>query len=77
MKRELITTLVPDIVRQRTKDVELKRFAVRLMEKSGSFDYTVRVLNDLEQAIRGEIDRLGGNRLLTTFVDSLSLSRLK
>ena len=66
-----------EILRQRTKDTELKRFAVRLMQQSGSFDYTLRVLNELEQAIREEIDKLGGNSLLMSFVESLSVSKLK
>lgn len=57
--------------------MELKRFAVSLMEKSGSFEYTIRVLNNLEQAIRQEIDKLGGNALLMGFVESLSLTQLK
>ena len=66
-----------EILRQRTKDVELKRFAVRLMQDTGSFEYTVRVLNDVEHAIRTEIDKLGGNSLLITFIESLSVRQLK
>lgn len=65
-----------EIVRQRTKDTELKRFAVSLMEKTGSFEYTIRVLNDLEQAIRNEVQKLGGNSLLMGFIESLSVSKL-
>lgn len=57
--------------------MELKRFAVTLMEKSGSFEYTIHVLDDLEQAIKREIEKLGGNSLLMGFVESLSVSQLK
>ena len=32
------------ILRQRTEDVSLKRFAIELVEKSGSFAYTRQVL---------------------------------
>ena len=56
--------------------MELKRFAVSLMEKTGSFEYTICVLNNLEQAIRQEIEKLGGNSLLMGFVESLSISQI-
>ena len=47
------------------------------MQDTGSFEYTVRVLNDVEHAIRTEIDKLGGNSLLITFIESLSVRQLK
>lgn len=39
---------LPDIVRQRTTDIEIKLYALDIMEKMGSFEYTRAVLNDLD-----------------------------
>jgi geranylgeranyl diphosphate synthase type 3 len=50
----------------------VKSFALRLMERTGSFDYTVEYLRRVEKQARDVIASLGGNDLLTTIVDSLS-----
>ncbi len=39
---------VLDIVKQRTHDVDLKKYAVKLLEELGSFRYTVKVLNNIK-----------------------------
>jgi len=59
------------ILRQRTRDVEVKKFAIELMHKAGSFDYTRKVMDDLDKNIRSEISRLGGNVILTKVMDEL------
>ena len=61
-----------NILRQRTEDTELKRHALRCMERSGSFAYTQHVLNSLVADVRTEIKKLGGNALLTAIVDKLA-----
>lgn len=38
-----------DIVRQRTTDVEIKKYAVDVMEKMGSFEYSRKVLKELDE----------------------------
>lgn len=55
---------VINILRQRTDDVELKKFAVDCMEHTGSFEYTRAVLRDLEKEGLAEIEKLGGNEIL-------------
>ena len=67
MNRQLIS-----ILRQRTEDVELKRFAIQCVEQSGSFEYTRQVLLGLEKETFEEIERLGGNPLLVKIVQKLS-----
>jgi len=57
------------ILRQRTEDVALKRFAIELVEKSGSFAYTREVLLKLEADLLTEIERLGGNPMLVKVVE--------
>ena len=62
---------VAAILKKRTKDEDLKRYCVSLMEKIGSFAYTREVLEKLRIEIREEIEALGGNPLLDTFMDDV------
>ena len=49
------------ILQQRTRDVELKKFCVTLLEKFGSFNYTRQTLEELDAEARAEVAKLGGN----------------
>ncbi|CAK9796968.1 Terpene synthase [Anthophora quadrimaculata] len=60
-----------NILRQRTKDLEVKRYCVNLLEKFGSFAYTRAVLEELDKKARDEVQRLGGNPLLIEVLDEL------
>ncbi|XP_029659939.1 geranylgeranyl pyrophosphate synthase-like [Formica exsecta] len=60
-----------NILRQRTKDMEVKRHCIKLLEKFGSFKYTRSVLEELDMKARAEIGRLGGNPLLIKILDEL------
>ncbi|KYM92503.1 Geranylgeranyl pyrophosphate synthase [Atta colombica] len=60
-----------NIVRQRTKDIEVKRHCIKLLERFGSFKYTRNVLEELDSTARIEIERLGGNPLLVKILDEL------
>ncbi|XP_043468175.1 geranylgeranyl pyrophosphate synthase isoform X1 [Leptopilina heterotoma] len=62
---------VLNILRQRTKNVEVKRYCVNLLEKFGSFNYTRNVLSELNEKARKEIERLGGNPYLISLLDEL------
>ena len=59
------------ILRQRTTDLELKKYCVSLLEKYGSFTYTLQTLEDLDQKVRQEVEKLGGNVHLITLMDDL------
>ena len=59
------------ILKQRTNDVEVKKFCISLLESSGAFKYTRTVLETLDKAICSEVDRLGGNMIITTVMDEL------
>ena len=56
---------VSRILRQRTEDVEVKKFCIRLLEEAGSFDYTKTVMRQLDSEICSEIERLGGNPVIS------------
>lgn len=59
------------ILRQRTRDREVKKYCISLLEKFGSFEYTRKTLLALDNEARVEITRLGGNPLLEQVLDSL------
>jgi len=59
------------ILRQRTRDVELKKYCVTLLEKFGSLKYTRHTLEKLDAEMRAEIANLGGNPILEDVLDEL------
>nr|CAD7447757.1 unnamed protein product [Timema bartmani]CAD7458252.1 unnamed protein product [Timema tahoe] len=60
-----------NILRQRTRDLELKRYCITLLERFGSFAYTRNILQELDTDAREEIAKLGGNPLLEDILDQL------
>ncbi|CAD6193539.1 unnamed protein product [Caenorhabditis auriculariae] len=56
---------VINILRQRTQDVEVKRFCILLLQKRGSFQHTVTRLQQLSNELKAEVEALGGNKRLT------------
>ena len=57
------------ILRQRTRDEELKKYCVTLLEKFGSLSYTRRTLEELDAELRAEVAKLGGNPMIEDFLD--------
>ncbi|SAM04077.1 hypothetical protein [Absidia glauca] len=62
-----------NILRQRSESVELKQFALQLLEKTNTFDYCRRFLKDMEKQARDEIALLGGNPKLEKIMSMLSI----
>lgn len=60
-----------NILKQRTNDIEVKKYCVQLLEKAGSFEYTRTVLNQLKAEIRQEVDNLGPNKYFDSILDEL------
>ncbi|KAG5895637.1 hypothetical protein JTB14_008646 [Gonioctena quinquepunctata] len=60
------------ILRQRTKEIEVKKYCVSLLEKYGSFDYTRKTLKELHTDAKNEIEKLGGNPYMEEFLSSLA-----
>ncbi|XP_050725909.1 terpene synthase-like isoform X1 [Eriocheir sinensis] len=63
---------VINIIRQRPKDLEVKRYCVSLLEKFGSLKHTKETLQKLEVEARQEITLLGGNPHLEALLDELT-----
>ncbi|XP_043193433.1 geranylgeranyl pyrophosphate synthase-like [Amphibalanus amphitrite] len=66
-------TRVVNIIRQRTTDVEVKKYCISLLKQFGSFDYTKQTLQRLDAEAREEIALLGGNPHLERVLDSLKV----
>eukprot|EP00057_Strongylocentrotus_purpuratus_P025463 XP_011679937.1 PREDICTED: geranylgeranyl pyrophosphate synthase [Strongylocentrotus purpuratus] len=64
-------TQVMSILRQRTEDMDVKKYCVDLLEKFGSFEYTRKVLFDLEKQAYEHISNLGGNPILESILEEL------
>jgi len=62
-----------NILRQRTKNVELKKYAVEKLESFGSFEYTLKTLDDINTNTRQELESLGGNPHLSQLLDYLKI----
>jgi geranylgeranyl diphosphate synthase type 3 len=62
------------ILKQRTKNTDLKKYFVSLLDKFGSLKYTESALAKLEQKLRDETATLGGNPHLTALLDELTAS---
>ncbi|KAK7077987.1 Geranylgeranyl pyrophosphate synthase [Halocaridina rubra] len=60
-----------NIIRQRPKDLEVKRYCVSLLEKFGSLEHTKETMWKLQNDARREITRLGGNPHLEGVLDEL------
>eukprot|EP00128_Syssomonas_multiformis_P006388 Colp12_sorted_trinity150504_noHs@3683 len=63
---------VQNILRKRTEDIDLKKYCVKYIEKTGSFEYTRKVLSDLEATLRQNIVELGGSPVLEKMINDLA-----
>lgn len=66
------STQVQNILRQRTENMDIKKYCVDYLEKVGSFAYTRKTLRDLEAESYRLIKELGGNPQLESLVKLLS-----
>lgn len=64
--REIIS-----ILKQHTKDIDVKKYCVHLLEDAGSFEYTRNVLHLLNKEIRKEVAQLGPNKYMDDILDEL------
>jgi hypothetical protein len=65
---------IADILKRRTSDEELKKYASNLIRTNGSFDYTITCIDQLVAEISREISALGGNDKLMHIVTKLRAS---
>ncbi len=61
------------ILKQRTEDVDVKRYAQRLMLEAGSLRYTREKCSQLKEDIVKQIEELGGNEPLLKVIEMLDV----
>lgn len=59
------------ILRQRTRDIEVKKYCINLLEKLGSFKYTRDILESLDKEARAEVAALGDNPFMENLLNEL------
>ncbi|CAF1074572.1 unnamed protein product [Rotaria sordida] len=64
-------TRIIHILKQRTQDLDLKRYFVQLLYEFGSMEYTRQICQELAKQIFDEIHLLGGNNYLDNIVQYL------
>ncbi|KAL6739450.1 hypothetical protein Aduo_012904 [Ancylostoma duodenale] len=62
---------VLNILRQRTEDIEVKKYCINVIRERKSFDHTLVRLRAISAQIRSEITALGGNSKLEEVMDLL------
>ncbi|XP_064458644.1 terpene synthase-like isoform X6 [Ornithodoros turicata] len=60
-----------NIIRKRTTDIEIKKYAIDILDKLGSFDHTKRTLQELDAEAREEAESHGHNPVLIQVLDEL------
>lgn len=70
-KMKYLTSNHLDILRQRTRNVDVKKYCVKLLDSFGSFEHTRKVLTQLDTDARTEVENLGGNPLMIKILDGL------
>lgn len=61
-----------NILKQRTEDVDLKRYAIAYLRQAGSFEYTRGVLHEVKRSIEARIAALGGNAAVSHILQVLA-----
>lgn len=63
---------IMNVLQTRPQTPTLKHHTINyLRDTTKSFDYTLAVLKKLERQARGEVERLGGNPMLSAILDKL------
>jgi len=65
-----------NILKQKTEDPSLKKFAVEQMERTGSFEYTRKRIGTLYDNVKKEIEKLGGNQELEQVIEEVNKQAL-
>lgn len=77
IRSDLSNRQLLNIVSQKPTAIEVKKYALEIIKKSGSFDYVEEFLHKKEAEALAEIKRLGGNVLLEKIIEALGVSSSK
>ncbi|KAH9821515.1 isoprenoid synthase domain-containing protein [Melampsora americana] len=75
IKADTSSRLLMNILRLRSKDEATKTRALKYMnEQTNSLDYTFEIICKLENAVKEELNKLGGNPELSSILDLIHIS---
>eukprot|EP00761_Pharyngomonas_kirbyi_P003023 gb/GECH01003027.1/.p1 GENE.gb/GECH01003027.1/~~gb/GECH01003027.1/.p1 ORF type:complete len:243 (+),score=58.04 gb/GECH01003027.1/:1-729(+) len=60
-----------NILMKKTSDLEMKKYALKIMEETESLNYTRKELERLKKSIEEQINTFGGNQKLIRIIESL------
>lgn len=64
---------IMNILRQRTNNIDVKKYCVQLLDEAGSFEYTRGVLYKLKDEIEAEVTKLGSNQYIASVLAELPI----
>jgi geranylgeranyl diphosphate synthase type 3 len=64
-----------NIISQKPTAVEVKKYALEVIKRAGSFEYVREFLLQKELESLEEIKRLGGNPLLEKYIETIRISQ--
>lgn len=73
IRSDLGDTRILSILKKKTEDIDVKRYAQRLLLEKGSLKYTIAKCHELKRELVEEIERLGGNPPLLKLVELLDV----
>lgn len=73
IKSDSQDTRILSILKKRTEDIDVKRYAQRVLLEKGSLTYTLQKCRHLKTQILEQIAELGGNEQLVKLVELLNL----
>jgi geranylgeranyl diphosphate synthase type 3 len=73
IQNDINDTRLASILKQRTTDIDVKRYAQGIMREAGSFEYTRNKCVALKEQIIADIGSFGGNGMLTKVIETLHI----
>ncbi|KAI9487878.1 MAG: geranylgeranyl pyrophosphate synthase [Benjaminiella poitrasii] len=73
IRKDITNRQLLNIIAQKPTSVEVKKYALEVIKKNGSFEYVRGFLHEKEEEVLNEIKRLGGNPLLEKYVDTIKI----
>lgn len=77
IRSDLSNRQLLNIVSQKPTAIEVKKYALEIIKRCGSFTYTEEFLRVKEEEVLSEIKRLGGNPLLEKYFEQIGVSAAK
>lgn len=73
IRSDVNDTRLLSILKKRTDDIDVKRYAQQIMLEMGSMEYTKKKCNELKIEICTQIEALGGNQPLLKLMEALDV----